>query len=374
MKKLYHFLPALVFLVFLAAMALLLLFSPVREYSENEKRYLAGRPEVSAENILSGEAQKELEKFTADQIPGRDFFVGVNAYWNLATGRNAAQDIYYCDEGYLINAPKQADEKIFTDNLTRFDQFAEKLGVPADLVMVPTTGYLMEEVLPAFHKEYQDDALYDLASTLLENIRLVDVRDDLKQGKDGGQICYRTDHHLTSYGNYLLYEAYQKANNGTYLSRDAYEVTSYDGFYGTDWSGSGYWLVDPDTVEVWDAGLAPTVTLIDGGAEPKVSNDLFYLSHLENLDKYPIFLDGNHAMVTIHNPDAQGGNLLVIRDSYAHCLSTFLAADYQNIYLVDLRYYRQSVSEFVAEHPVDRVLYLYGMDNLITDTNSAWLQ
>lgn len=374
MKKLYHFLPALVFLVFLAAMALLLLFSPVREYSENEKRYLAGRPEVSAENILSGEAQKELEKFTADQIPGRDFFVGVNAYWNLATGRNAAQDIYYCDEGYLINAPKQADEKIFTDNLTRFDQFAEKLGVPADLVMVPTTGYLMEEVLPAFHKEYQDDALYDLAGTLLENIRLVDVRDALKQGKDGGQICYRTDHHLTSYGNYLLYEAYQKANNATYLSRDAYEVTSYDGFYGTDWSGSGYWLVDPDTVEVWDAGLAPTVTLIDGGAEPKVSNDLFYLSHLENLDKYPIFLDGNHAMVTIHNPDAQGGNLLVIRDSYAHCLSTFLAADYQNIYLVDLRYYRQSVSEFVAEHPVDRVLYLYGMDNLITDTNSAWLQ
>ena len=374
MKKLYHFLPALVFLVFLAAMALLLLFSPVREYSENEKRYLAGRPEVSAENILSGEAQKELEKFTADQIPGRDFFVGVNAYWNLATGRNAAQDIYYCDEGYLINAPKQADEKIFTDNLTRFDQFAEKLGVPADLVMVPTTGYLMEEVLPAFHKEYQDDALYDLAGTLLENVRLVDVRDALKQGKDGGQICYRTDHHLTSYGNYLLYEAYQKANNGTYLSRDAYEVTSYDGFYGTDWSGSGYWLVDPDTVEVWDAGLAPTVTLIDGGAEPKVSNDLFYLSHLENLDKYPIFLDGNHAMVTIHNPDAQGGNLLVIRDSYAHCLSTVLAADYQNIYLVDLRYYRQSVSEFVAEHPVDRVLYLYGMDNLITDTNSAWLQ
>lgn len=374
MKKLYHFLPALVFLVFLAAMALLLLFSPVREYSENEKRYLAGRPEVSAENILSGEAQKELEKFTADQIPGRDFFVGVNAYWNLATGRNAAQDIYYCDEGYLINAPKQVDEKIFTDNLTRFDQFAEKLGVPADLVMVPTTGYLMEEVLPAFHKEYQDDALYDLAGTLLENVRLVDVRDALKQGKDGGQICYRTDHHLTSYGNYLLYEAYQKANNATYLSRDAYEVTSYDGFYGTDWSGSGYWLVDPDTVEVWDAGLAPTVTLIDGGAEPKVSNDLFYLSHLENLDKYPIFLDGNHAMVTIHNPDAQGGNLLVIRDSYAHCLSTFLAADYQNIYLVDLRYYRQSVSEFVAEHPVDRVLYLYGMDNLITDTNSAWLQ
>ena len=151
-------------------------------------------------------------------------------------------------------------------------------------------------------------------------------------------------------------------------------MTSYDGFYGTDWSGSGYWLVPPDKVEVWDAGLSPTVTITDGGTEPKVSNDLFYLSHLENLDKYPIFLDGNHSLVTIHNPEATGGNLLIIRDSYAHCLSTFLAADYQNIYLIDMRYYRQSVSQFVAEHPVDRVLYLYGMDNLITDTNSVWLQ
>lgn len=46
--------------------------------------------------------------------------MGVNAYWNLATGRNGAQDIYHCKQGYLINAPKTYNEKIFTDNLTKF--------------------------------------------------------------------------------------------------------------------------------------------------------------------------------------------------------------------------------------------------------------
>ena len=75
-KKYYPVLPAVIFVVFLAVMALLLLFSPVREYSENEKRYLAGRPEVSVSGILEGETQEQLEKFTADQVPGRDFFVG----------------------------------------------------------------------------------------------------------------------------------------------------------------------------------------------------------------------------------------------------------------------------------------------------------
>ena len=148
MKKLYSFLPALIFLVFLGVMALLLLFSPVRDYSENVKRYLAGRPEVTVSGILEGETQEQLEKFTADQVPGRDFFVGVNAYWNLATGRNGAQDIYHCKQGYLINAPKTYNEKIFTDNLTKFDQFAAQLGVPADLMMVPSTGYLMKKSFP----------------------------------------------------------------------------------------------------------------------------------------------------------------------------------------------------------------------------------
>ena len=65
---------------------------------------------------------------------------------------------------------------------------------------------------------------------------------------------------------------------------------------------------------------------------------------------------------------------MVIRDSYGHCLAPFLAEHYQTIYLVDLRYYRSALSEFLAEHPVDRILYLYGIDNLLTDTNSAWLQ
>ena len=48
--------------------------------------------------VVRHKTQEELEEFTADQIPGRDLFVGVNAYWNLATGRNGAQDIYHCKQ------------------------------------------------------------------------------------------------------------------------------------------------------------------------------------------------------------------------------------------------------------------------------------
>jgi hypothetical protein len=152
-----------------------------------------------------------------------------------------------------------------------------------------------------------------------------------------------------------------------------YTVTYHEGFYGTTWSGSGYWLTPPDRVELWDAGVPVTVTVDDGAGETKTHNSPFFLKHLDELDQYPVYLDGNHALTTIENPNAPGGTLLVIRDSYAHCFGTFLAAQYQKVYLIDLRYFRTPVSEFLWEHPADRMLVLYGVDNLLTDNNSAWL-
>lgn len=372
MKSWRKALPGLVFVVFLAGMALGLLFLPAKEYSENEKRYLEKPPKWSLSEVMEGKTQEALEDYTADHIPGRDLFVGINAYWNLATGRNAAQDIYRCDQDYLINAPEKGKGETFQTNLTKFDQFAQATGIPADMMIVPSTGYLMEPVLPAFHASYHDDALFTQAQETLQYIKLLDLRETLKTAAETRQVCYRTDHHLTAYGNYLIYAAYQQAMGQPVTPQEDYTMEICAGFYGTTWSGSGCWLTPPDNVELWHRDFPVRVTF-DDGAESKSDDRLFYRENLEGLDKYPVYLDGNHSLVTIQNDQAQGGSLLLIRDSYAHCLAPFLAENYQTIYLVDLRYYRAALSEFLAEHPVDRILYLYGMDNLLTDTNSAWL-
>ena len=138
--------------------------------------------------------------------------------------------------------------------------------------------------------------------------------------------------------------------------REDYEVTSYDGFYGTTWSGSGYFLTKPDTVELWDLGLTPQITITDAGEEPITSDSFFFRDHLEELDKYPVYLDGNHT-----------------KDSYAHAVAPFLSENYRTVYLLDLRFYRGSVSSYAKEIGADELLYLYGTSTLLTDTNSAWL-
>ena len=376
MKKLYvfyRFLPALVFLAFLAGMTALLLFGPHRDFSVNEKRVLAQAPSFDAEKILSGESQKELESFASDQVPFRDLFVGIDAYWTLATGRSGAEDIYFAKDGYLVNAPKAFDEERLKGNLLRFDAFAEQAGIPGDLLPVPTTGWLVEGKLPPGHGSYHDDQVFRTAKETLRHLRVLDPRQILRTAQRYEPVCYRTDHHYTAYGNYLLDRVYQAANGAGSLDRADYTVTSCGGFFGTTWSGSGYWLTPGDTVELWDSGAKVRVTLDDGDGEMVATESLFFPEHLEELDKYPVYLDGNHGLVTIENPDAPGGSVLLLRDSFAHCFATFLAAQYKTVYLVDLRYYRSPVSDFLAEHPVDRLLVLYGVDDLLTDANIAWL-
>lgn len=362
-----------------------MLFVSSRDYSENEKRYLAQAPEFNLAAFLDGSLQSGLEDWTADQFPFRDGYVGLNAYWTLASGRNAVQDIYYAKDGYLINAPKSDENGNFESNLTRFNNFAGSIDIPAEMVLVPSTGYLMEDLLPAGHLPYPDDALFDRAEELLTNVTFYDFRETFAAArftKDTGfpfyldgesrPFCYRTDHHLTAAGNSILYRAYCKAHE---LEPIDHVYTSHDGFYGTTWSGSGYWGVQPDTIETWDGPEHVTVTITDSGEEPVASNSVFFPAHLEEMDKYPVYLDGNHTLVKIENPNAADDTtLLIVKDSYAHCFTAMLADNYQTIYMIDLRYYRDAVSEFIEANGADRLLYFYGVDSMLTDTNSAWLR
>ena len=47
-------------------------FSSDKEFSQSERRPLAQKPEVSIENLLSGQLEADVEKYTAAQYPLRE--------------------------------------------------------------------------------------------------------------------------------------------------------------------------------------------------------------------------------------------------------------------------------------------------------------
>lgn len=373
MKKLYKNLPAIVFVGFIVTMMVLFIALPKKEYSSSEKRYLQQAPAFSFQSLLSGDFGEDFEKFLSDQTAGRNFWVGLSAYYNYAIGNNASSGIYKCADDYLVNDPE--DMSGLMRNVGYLEEFAESCPVDMTVLIAPSTGYICSDILPSVHREYRDDEMFAQIQETLQSARFVDIRDAFKGAyADGNQLYYKTDHHWTARGAYIAYRELSSALGYTPLDESNYEVTTYPDFYGTTYSSSGYWLTPSDEIEVWDSHAedetVPISVAITEDGEVKEQQGMFYYDHLEEDDKYPIYLDGNHPYTVIKNTAASSDEkLLVIKDSFAHSLVPYLADHYSEIIMVDFRYYLSPVSELIENEGIDKVLAVYSIDNLATDTN-----
>lgn len=358
---------------FLGIMFVLFLLLPRQGFSEKEKRYLAEAPKLTWETLLSGEFGEDAEAYLADHIPGRDFFVGIASYYDLLSGRQVTKDVYLAKGDRLVEAPVKWNPAAATKNMAVINAFAETLGGNVDLMLVPSAGYVLEDSVLGLQDAYTDDQIIsDIYAMAGESVTTRDLVPVFAGAEDKEALYYRTDHHWTSYGAYTAYDAYMQMVGKDSLKKDAFIVERYGGFYGSTYSRSGLWLIGDEDVELWKTDGKFTVT---NGDSDSTSSSLFYPQRLEELDKYTVYLDGNHSYVRIVNENAAGqGKLLVVRDSYANCMGTFLANSYEEIILVDLRYYKMPVSELMQSEGITDVLICYSIGNFLTDANVIWLR
>ena len=358
---------------FLAVMSILYLCLPKETFSQQEKRYLAQSPEITWERISSGDFSADVDTFLADHIPGRSFFVGLNACWDLITGRQNSKDILLTKDLRLVEAPAEWDSAVVEKNASLFNNFAQKQSVPVDLMLVPSAGWASESQIPGVHPPYEDEAIIrSVYDQIGESINCVDILSVFSATGAPETFYYRTDHHWTSAGAYTAYRTYMEQLGRDCREPDAYQIETVSDFRGSAHSRSALWMIPGEPLELWTGGNKIQVTH-ESLSEPH--EGIFFRERLAEADKYTVYLDGNHSLVRLYNPDAAGqGKLLVIRDSFSNCLGGFLADSYETVVLADLRYYRQSLSELVAEEGFDRILICYSLGNFMTDTNMVWLR
>ena len=164
------------FCAFLLGMLLLFLLLPRQDFSPREKRFLAQAPRLRAEEVFSGRFGREAESWCADHLPGRDFFVGLNAralYWsNLQVTR----PVYPGRSGRLYEAPAAYDEAVIARNMDAINAFARDLGQELDLMLVPSAGFVLQEDLAGLADPYPDDRIIARAGALAgEQVQLVDL-------------------------------------------------------------------------------------------------------------------------------------------------------------------------------------------------------
>lgn len=360
------------FCAFIGGFALLYILLPHKDFSENEKRTLAKFPTASLSSIFDGSFEADFETWLSDHVPGRDALVGLHAYYELLSGRNGLNGVVLGKDGQLFATPEKMDVDALNSKCSRICALAETTGLPTSVMLIPTSGSMHEDDLPRLHAEYHDaEVASTVRASLGDNIDFIWPEDHFRQLSDE-KLYYSTDHHLTSRGSYEACSMFVQSLGLTPIERSSFDVQTVSDFYGSMYAKSGLWNIEPDNVEIWRSRTLGSVTVSFDDRES--SDSMFFTEHLTEMDKYPVFLDGNHALVTIDTGRTEGENLLIVRDSFGHCFAPFAADHFKSITLVDLRYFRRPVSELASELGIDRVLVLYGVDTFLTDTNFAWLK
>lgn len=367
------FLPGVLFLTILFALSAFLLLSAPKDYSSREKRYLTAAPQIDAQVLKSAQLSQKLETWAADQFPFRDFFVGVCAYFDLLCGKNTAQDVVLGKDGRMFAAPAGYDASRLDANLAAVESFALQSQAKTFLLAIPESAYIYDEALPAFAPEYRDGEFFTQTEQSLSAAQYIDAAAVLEKAHETEPLYYKTDHHLTSAGSYRVYEALCAALSLEAFPRESFTVERHEGFCGTAWSAAGYWLHAGDEIELWRWDGDGEV-VVEIPEDQTIHEGIFFPEHLDEEDQYPVYLDGNHALTKLHNDVAPEGTLILVKDSFAHCAAGFLSRHYRDIYLVDLRYYKDAVSQLVEQTGAQTVCVFYGLANLTTDSSLAWLR
>ena len=367
------------FCLLIAVLTVASMVNPVREYSETENRALAQLPEFSWESLFHNSIimkkptdteksyTQKYEDFVTDQFVARDAWISLKTQVELILGKKDSGGVYFGKDGYLIEK-HELDAAQLEKNIGFLETFlnanASKYNIK--VLIAPTASLTFANKLPAFAPVWDQDGMLDKIADLGN---FVDCRDVLSEHSDE-YLYYRTDHHWTTLGAYYAYtELCTSLGIEPYAYEDFNKRVLSDSFFGTlaakinqESTPDELFTLEPNEVTV-------SVNYNNG---MKITDSLYEESYLAKRDKYSTFLDGNQPIVDITTSTKNGKTLLMVKDSYSHCMVPMLTAHYERIVLIDFRsaprgimYYANMIE--ASGDSVDDIVVLYNAENFTKD-------
>lgn len=272
---------------------------------------------------------------------------------NIYVTDGRAYEIYYFSQKNVTAYASMINtvEAMLPENVTLYDMLIpNSFGVQ-----------LPENVQAKLGSSGMNEAFAYTYSLIDPAVKRVSVFDTLREHKDE-YIYFRTDHHWTQLGAYYAYRRFCEEKGITPHELSEYESVSYDGFYGTFYFSTNRAETlkqNPDTITAYIPLCGNSMSYQDDSAgtmqEAAIINDA---SKMNAGNRYNCFLLGDNAYTEIQNPNLTDGSACVlVKESYGNALAPFLADHYQNLYVIDYRYYQGNLLDFIREKGVQDVVF-----------------
>jgi hypothetical protein len=276
------------------------------------------------------------------------------------------------DTIYEFCGYSSSNTKRFADAMTRC---AERLAGKADVYSL-IAPKAWDFYLTAAQKKKlgcrDEKAMLDSAYSLMgAGVKKVPVYSYLDTKKDE-YIFFRTDHHWTALGAYYSYQVFCTVKGVAPKPLSGWKTREFTGFLGSLYSEAkqpAAAAANPDVVQVWYPNSTNSMTYWESATKKTSYKVIWDVSTWNARSKYNTFIAGDQPFEEIHNPTLSDGSAVaVIKDSFGNAFVPFLVDDYQDVYVLDFRYfkkyYTKGLYSFVEERGIDDVIFLLNITNV----------
>jgi hypothetical protein len=277
--------------------------------------------------------------------------------------------MYGEDAGVMLFGGNKTQGKRYAEIINNYKQ---ALGSSVNVwnMVVPTSA---EFYLPSKFSKYsasEKDAIDNIYANLSEDVNSVDAYSVLAEHSDE-YIYFRTDHHWTPLGAYYAYTAFMDALGMEYHPIDDYTEKVKYGFVGSLYGYTGDVTLQ-NAPEEFHYYLPPdvTYTVTDYNYDTltsKGTGSLFY-EYVEGSNCYAMFLGADALHVKISTNVRNGRKIVVFKESYGNAFVPYLVNNFEEIYVIDIRYFGANAVNYIKRVGATDVLFI---DNCFAANTSS---
>ncbi len=403
-------------------LTLYLVLGPRTTFSELEKRDVAQFPHWADHHAKASDYTAAISQWFSDSEPGRDHFMtlsmGIRQAMRLTPPWTSAEDVVVFRPSAQPTAAQAVDGAAPSDSLPDFERAdgTAKISNAGTLIVgsgenvralmayggsaKSTTRFA--EVASRYAAEFPGVKVYALVAPLATEFYLPEkalnasspqrppiehLRDQLTNGAifvdayaalarhTSEPIYLRTDHHWAPLGAYYAAQEFARVAGVPYPSLDDYEQHKIAKFVGTMYGYTQDISVKnapEDFVYYTPKGVPNQATYITYytnkdyqiTSETKPYNRAYFQKYKDGSpNAYMTFMGGDQHLVKVATGTPGARRVLVIKDSYGNAVPGYLFRSFNEVHVVDFRYFRKNLREYVRDNGITDILLCFNIFN-----------
>ena len=388
--------------------ALWFLFGTRPTESEIENRNLAKFPSFSWSDYISGKYTADIANYYNDTVPKREWFKNLTASMRRHMGVQMEDDVKFYGTLHVNkdSEPETTEPLVTTQPIqtqvgtepvtTAQDQPAESQQITAaTTVAVEENDDSKEDgagrnyasyvnayksdlgenvnvysmVIPTPCSYYMPDKYKNLIGSErgnidninqhLDGVEPVNVYDILGQHTD--ELIYpRTDHHWGAIAAYYAAQEFASVAQVPFRDISQFEKITKPGYVGTLYGYSGDIVLkdNPEDFVYYAPQEDYTTTYYNSDmSNERTGRLLINLEKVKPVSWYLVYMGSDDRITHIQTSARNGRTLCIVKDSYGNALTPYFMDSFEDIYVIDMRYFKPNAISFMKEHNVTDVLF-----------------